>query len=93
MGTESESGETGSGPVASCRKPGPMIPVHRLASGPEVFGQTLTRPSRSDPDLFCAVWSMPSLENGTETDAGSRIRHIRPGRFWLHAGHNGHNWP
>ena len=39
MGTESKSGETGSGPVASCRKPGPMIPVHRLASGPECLAK------------------------------------------------------
>ena len=50
--------ETGSGPVASCQKPGPMIPAHRLVSRPEVFGQTLTRPSRSDPGRFCTVWSL-----------------------------------
>ena len=54
--------ETGSGPVVSCRKPGQMIPAHRLASRPDVFGQTLTRPSRSDPGWFCTVWSMPSLK-------------------------------
>ena len=54
--------ETGSGPVASCRKPGLMIPSHQLASRPDVFGQTLTRPSRSDPGQFCTVWYIPSLE-------------------------------
>ena len=30
--------ETGSGPVASCQKPGQVIPAHRLASGPDPFG-------------------------------------------------------
>ena len=40
--------ETGSGLVAFCQKPGQMIPVHQLASRPDAFGQTLTRPSRSD---------------------------------------------
>ena len=54
--------ETGSGPVASCQKPGQMIPAHRLAARPDAFGQILTRPSRSDPCLFCTIWSMPSLE-------------------------------
>ena len=54
--------ETGSGPVASCQKPGPMIPAHQLASWPDVFGQTLTRPSRSNPGQFCAIWFVPSLE-------------------------------
>ena len=39
-----------------------MIPAHQLASRPHVFGQTLTRPSRSDPGRFCAIWSMLSLE-------------------------------
>ena len=52
-GTESDSGETGSGPVAPCQKPGPVIPAHRLVSRPDVFGQTLTRPSRRDPGRFC----------------------------------------
>ena len=47
--------ETGSGRVASCQKPGPTIPAHRLASRPDAFGQTLTRPSRSDPGRFCTV--------------------------------------
>ena len=54
--------ETGSRLVASCQKPGPMIPAHQLASRPDEFGQTLTRPSRSDPSQFCTIWSMPSLE-------------------------------
>ena len=61
-GTESENGETGSGPVASCQKPGQVIPAHRLAFRPEEFSQTVVRPSRSDQGRFCAVWRMPSLE-------------------------------
>ena len=51
--------ETGSGPGASCQKPGQMIPAHPFASGPDVFGQTLTRPSISG--RFCKIWSTPSL--------------------------------
>ena len=47
--------ETGSGPVASCQKPGPMIPAHQLASRPDAFRQTLTRPSRSDPGRVCTI--------------------------------------
>ena len=47
--------ETGSGPVASCQKPGQMIPAHRLVPRPDVFGQTLTRPSRSDTGRFCTI--------------------------------------
>ena len=52
--------ETGSGPVASCQKPGPVIPAHRLASGPDVLSQT--RPSTSDPGQFCIAWSVSSLK-------------------------------
>ena len=62
--------ETGKGPVASCQKPGPMIPAHRLASWPDTFGQTLTWPPRSDPGWFCAIWSMPSLEKLTWNRCG-----------------------
>ena len=50
------------GPVASCQKPGLTIPSHQLASRPDVFDQTLTRPSRSDPGQFCTIWSILSLE-------------------------------
>ena len=71
--------ETSSRPVASCQKPGPIIPVHQLAFRPDECSQTLARPSRSDPGRFCTVWSMPSLEKRTENDAGSRIRHVRSG--------------
>ena len=54
--SESEKGKLhGSGPVAFCQKPGPMIPAHRLDSGTDVYGQNLIRPSRSDPDRFCTV--------------------------------------
>ena len=67
--------ETGSGLIASCQKPGQMT-AHRLAFRPDAFGQTLTRPSRSDPGQFYTILSMPSLtKNGAETDAGSRIVH------------------
>ena len=62
--------ETGSGLVASCQTLGPMIPAHRLASGPDVFGQTLTRPSRSDPGRFCTIWSMSSLEKWSWNGCG-----------------------
>ena len=32
-----------------------MNPADRLASRPDEFSQTLTRPSRSDPGRFCAI--------------------------------------
>ena len=54
--------ETSSRPVTSCQKPGLTIPSHWLASRPDVFGKTLTRPSRLDPRQLCTVWPMPSLE-------------------------------
>ena len=65
----SKSG-TGSGPVASCQKPGQMILAHQLASGPDAFDQTLTRPSRSDPGRFCTIWSTPSLEKRSWNGCG-----------------------
>ena len=36
---------------------GPMILAHRLASGPDPFGQNLTQSARtkSDPGWFCAI--------------------------------------
>ena len=86
--------ETGSGPLASCQKQGPMIPAHQLASRPYASGQTLARPPRSDPGQFCRISTMPSFKK-TEL---KRMREVRsgiyyPARFWLHAGRNGHNWP
>ena len=65
-----------------CHKTNPMIPVHRLASRPDALGQTLNRPSRSDLNRCCTI-NDPCLlwKNGTESDAGSRMRHnytIRP---------------
>ena len=73
--------ETGSGLVAFCQNPGPMVLAHRLASRPDAFGQNLTRPSRSDPGRFCTVWPIPSLET-TELkrmrEVGSGIYTIRP---------------
>ena len=72
--------ETSSRLVASCPKPGPMIPAHQLAFRPDKLSQTLARPSRSDLGWFCTVWPVPSSEkNGTEKDAGSRIWHIWSG--------------
>ena len=47
--------ETGSRPVASYQKLGLMIAAPQLASRPDVFGQTLTRPSRLDPGQFCTI--------------------------------------
>ena len=62
--------ETGSGPVASCQKPGQMIPAHQLASRSDAFGQTITRPSRSDPGRYCTIWSMLSLEKRSWNGCG-----------------------
>ena len=86
--------ETGSGPVASCQ----MIPAHRLASRPNRFGQTLTRPSRSDPGRFCTIIMIHAFfeffliitELKQMREVGSGI--YCPARFWLHAGRNAHNW-
>ena len=85
--------ETGSRLVASCQKPGAMISAHKLASRQDVFGQTLTRPSRSDPGQFCTVRSMPSLEKlnlKCMWEAGSGIYTIWPDSgCMLHiTGHN-----
>ena len=53
------------------------------------------RPSRPDLGRLCTIWYMAFLEKVTETDARSRIWQnlYDQGRFWLHAGRNGHNWP
>ena len=89
--------ETGSGPVASCQKPGPMIPAHQLASRKDEFGQTMTRPSRSDPSRFCVILCNMIYPFFGKTKlkrlllVGSGI--YDPGRLWLHAGHNSHDWP
>ena len=65
-----------------------------VASGPDAFGQTLTRPSRSDLSQFSTIWSMPCHLWKTELkwmwEVGSGICY--PARFWLHAGRNSHNW-
>ena len=39
-----------------------MILAHQFAFRPDVFGQILTKPSRSGPGRFCTIWSVPSLE-------------------------------
>ena len=62
--------ETGSRLVVSRQTPGQMIPTHRLASRPDASGETLTRPSRSDPGRFCTMWSMPSLEKWSWNECG-----------------------
>ena len=54
--------ELTSGTVSFCQKPGPLILAHQLASGSDVFGQNLIRPSRSDLGRLCAIESRPSLE-------------------------------
>ena len=43
---------------------GRMIVAHRLGSGPDPFGQTLTQSARtkSDPGWFCTVLSGTSVE-------------------------------
>ena len=67
----------GSGRVASCQKPGQMIPTHRLVSRPHTFGQ--------NPDQAIQIGSGSVLhnmihaffeKNGAETDAGIWIRHV-----------------
>ena len=87
IATEPESAKTGSGLVASCQKPGPMIPAHQLASRPAVSpnpdkaiqigsGSVLYNIHIYDP---CLLW-----KNETEPDAGSWIRHIYDlVQFWL----------
>ena len=65
-----QKSETGSGGVASCQKPGPMISAHHPVSRPDAFGQTLTRPSRSDPDGFCTILYMPNLKKTHGTAGG-----------------------
>ena len=68
--TDFTESETGSGPVAFCQKPGPMIPAHRFASGQDTFAQNLTGPSRSGPDRFSTIWSGPSLEKRNQIGYG-----------------------
>ena len=63
-------GKLAAGRFASCHKPGQMIPAHRFASRPDAFGQTLTRPPRSDPGRFCVICSMPSLEKRNRIECG-----------------------
>ena len=90
--------ETGSRPVAFCKKLGLMILAHQLASEQDAFAQYLTRSSRldPDPDQFCTIWFWPSLEKWNWI--GIWMWEVRssiydPAWFWLHAGCNGHNWP
>ena len=74
--TESKSRETGGGPVASCQKPGPMIFAHWLNCFWTRRHSDRIRAgfAQHDPGFLCR-------KNGTESDAGSQIRHnytIRP---------------
>ena len=77
--------EIGSGLVASSQKLVLMIPAHQLASRPDAFDQTLTRPSRLDLDWFCKTWSMPSLEKWNWTICGKSDQDIQPvlAAHWL----------
>ena len=74
--TESKSRVTGGGPVASCQKPGPMIFAHWLNCFWTRRHSDRIRAGfvQHDPAFLCR-------KNGTESDAGSQIRHsytIRP---------------
>ena len=47
----------------------------QLTSGPDAFGQNLTKPSRLDPSRLCTIWSRPSLEKQSQImrEVGSGI--------------------
>ena len=68
--TESESGKLEVGQKLSL-----MIPAHQIASRPDAFGQTLTRPSRSDPVLHNMIHAF--FESETESNAGSWMKHFK----------------
>ena len=53
---------------------GPMVLAHRLSSGTDPFGHSLTKPSRTKlyPGLFCTIWSRPSLEERTRIRCGRK---------------------
>ena len=82
-GTESESGKLVRGPVAFCQKPGPMC--------------FQTRCVWPNPDQAIQIGSGSVLHNIIHAFFGkTELNHmpeVRSGRFWLHAGRNGHNWP
>ena len=71
-GIESESGKLVADRLRLARNRARWFPYSLLPDQMRL-ANTLTRPSRSDPGRFCTMWSVPSLENGAETDAGSRI--------------------
>ena len=54
-----------------------MILAHRLASGPDAFGQNLTRPSRQIQASFAQYDLGLFGKNRTELDTGSQIWHIQ----------------
>ena len=67
---------------------GRMVLAHRLASGPDPFGQNLTQSARtkSDPGWFCTVLSGTSVEqrnrvSNWETGSGSVASCQEPGQM------------
>ena len=66
--------ETSSRQVASCQKPGLMIPAHQLAFRPNDGSQIMARPSRSDVGQFCIAWPMPSVEKQNWKGCGKSDR-------------------
>ena len=103
-GTESESRKlsAGSGPVASCQKPG-QPDESRAALTPayfqtDAFGQILTRTSgRSDlggsvlHNAIHVFVGKTELKRMRKSDSGIYRPTGYPARFWLHAGRNGRN--
>ena len=73
---------------------GRMILAHRLASGPDPFGQNLTQSARTKPipGWFCTVLSGTSVEERnrvkkSETGSGPGASRQKPGQM-IHA----HEW-
>ena len=64
-------------------EPGPMILAHHLASGPDAFGQNLTRPSRSDPVLHSIyISSFPHLIWFCTSKEGPECAKLDLAWFW-----------
>ena len=87
-------GGTGGRPVASCQNLGLKNLAHRLASGPDALGQTLTRPPRprSRPVLHSLIHAFfGKMEPNQMQEVRSGV--YSPVRFWLHASPNCDNWP
>ena len=72
--TESESGKLAAGQKLSLMIP---APAHQIASRPDAFGQTLTRPSRSDLVLHNMSHAFFEKVKLHQSDAGSWIKHFK----------------